>query len=130
VVGPLVATALLAVGLSMRAVFAVAIVPGVIATALVAGVREADSGADAGAGAGADAGAGAGAGAGVGAGAGAGVGAGAVSAAGAGRVGGGSCALALSGSSAAATTARTGGARMGPWSKDAHLASRIRAAGG
>jgi MFS family permease len=40
VVGPLLATAMLALGASMRAVFAAAIVPGVVATALVALVRE------------------------------------------------------------------------------------------
>jgi MFS family permease len=59
VVGPLVATLLLGEGLSMRAVFAVAIVPGVVATALVAVVKE--PAADAGASASASAGAGAGA---------------------------------------------------------------------
>jgi MFS family permease len=41
VVGPLLATALLAVGLSLRGVFWVAVVPGAIATALVASVPEA-----------------------------------------------------------------------------------------
>jgi MFS family permease len=40
VLGPLLATALLAWGASMRAVFAAAIVPGVVATTLVALVRE------------------------------------------------------------------------------------------
>jgi MFS family permease len=40
VVGPLVATALIAMGLSLRQVFAIAVVPGIIATGLVAAVRE------------------------------------------------------------------------------------------
>src|SRR5580658_9537327 len=40
VVGPLVATAFIAMGLSLRQVFAIAVVPGIIATALVAAVRE------------------------------------------------------------------------------------------
>ncbi|MGH7434461.1 MAG: MFS transporter, partial [Polyangiaceae bacterium] len=40
VVGPLVATALLAMGASMRTVFAIAVVPGVLATALVTVIRE------------------------------------------------------------------------------------------
>jgi len=40
VVGPLVATVLLGMGLSLRHVFAVAVVPGVVATGLVAAVRE------------------------------------------------------------------------------------------
>jgi MFS family permease len=43
VVGPLVATALMGMGLSLRQVFAVAVVPGVIATGLVAAVREAST---------------------------------------------------------------------------------------
>ncbi len=41
VLGPLLATALLAMGASMRSVFAAAIVPGLVATTLVALVREA-----------------------------------------------------------------------------------------
>lgn len=40
VIGPLLATALMATGASMRAVFAVAIVPGVVTTALIAALRE------------------------------------------------------------------------------------------
>jgi MFS family permease len=40
VVGPLFATGMLALGLSMRGVFWVAVIPGAIATALVAAVRE------------------------------------------------------------------------------------------
>ena len=71
VLGPLLATALLALKMPLRTVFAVAIVPGVIATTLVALIREPRTGAGAGAGADAvavaDADAGAGTGAGTGA---------------------------------------------------------------
>jgi MFS family permease len=40
VIGPLLATALLALGAPMRAIFAAAVLPGVVATALVASIRE------------------------------------------------------------------------------------------
>ena len=40
VVGPLIATALIALGLSLRGVFWIAVIPGAIATALVVAVRE------------------------------------------------------------------------------------------
>src|SRR5580700_6920578 len=40
VVGPLLATALIALGLSVRGVFWIAVIPGVVATSLVAVVRE------------------------------------------------------------------------------------------
>lgn len=40
VVGPLVATLLIGMGVSIRHVFAVAVVPGIVATALVAGIKE------------------------------------------------------------------------------------------